>query len=456
MSSPAAHHHPRRMRLCSRLVVLALAVLSGSTAAHTQPPPVANEREVDVASYTGVIQETYPDGRPKVWKQLINGQANGLWLEWYPDGTVRFRAYWRDGKGDGKWQYFHPNGALRFEGTYAADRAIGIARDYFPNGVLRTETTYVNGEPHGEVYIYDATGNPTETRRYEYGTRVYEKPTLFAPGVIASPTDSEWDITFVPAGDTAYFTRREVGGVQKIYQATRTDDGWSTPAVAPFSTSTDEGPFITPDGQRFYFASTRPRPGMAASAGLDMNIWFMDRTATGWSTPQPLPPIINGTVGANDRWPANYEASPATDSAGNLYFWTRRPGGTDADIFLARRREDGTFATPSSLGEPPNHRGFDSGAKLSPDGQYLVFASSDRSDAFGGEDLYVSRRIGDGWSVPTSLGPDINTSAQESAPNFSPDGRYFYFSSNRVTNGSPSDDSPWNIYFLETRFLQLP
>lgn len=358
--------------------------------------------------------------------------------------------------GDGRWEYFHPNGRLRSEATYAADQPAGLMREYHPNGALESEATYVEGKRHGVTQTFDATGNPTGSERYEYGTRVYDLPTLFAPGVISSPVHSEWDITFTPNADTAYFARREVGSVQKIYRAARTPDGWSTPVVAPFSTSTDESPFITPDGKRFYFASTRPRPGVAPSAGFDMNIWFMERTATGWGEPQPLPPEINGTVGANDRWPANYETSPVTDSLGNLYYWTQREGGTDGDIFLARRRADGSFEAPRTLGEPPNHRGFDSGPTLSPDGQYLVFASPDRNEGLGGEDLYVSRRVGDGWSTPTSLGPDINSGAQESAPNFSPDGRYFYFSSNRVVSGTPTEDAPWNIYFVETRFLQLP
>ncbi|MBC8047987.1 MAG: PD40 domain-containing protein, partial [Fimbriimonadaceae bacterium] len=68
---------------------------------------------------------------------------------------------------------------------------------------------------------------------------------------------------------------------------------------------------------------------------------------------------------------------------------------------------------------------------LSLDGQYLYFAAVD-PDGYGGSDLYISKRIFDGWDVPQNLGTTINTAGNEIFPYFGPDGT-FYFS----TDGHP-------------------
>lgn len=77
---------------------------------------------------------------------------------------------------------------------------------------------------------------------------------------------------------------------------------------------------------------------------------------------------------------------------------------------------------------PYNGSGFSTGwPNLSPDGKAMYFAS-DRPDGFGGFDLYVSYRMGNTWSTPENLGPNVNTPGDEVSPFF--DGNYLFFSSN--------------------------
>ena len=452
----AAHPFPRRTTMrASLLSTLLLACLGSPTRGAAQP--IAREIDVDASSYTSVVQESYPDGKPRVWKQLRNGKAEGLWLEWHTNGALRFRSWWRDSKGDGRWEYFYPSGRLRSESTYSADEPIGLEREYHENGIVKAERTYVKGKQHGVTSNFDVSGTPTAVQRWEYGVRLIDRPELFAPGVISTRDNSEWGLTFSPDGDTTYFTRRVTGGSgQRIYRSVRTASGWDSPRVAEFSTAVDEGASISRDGARLYFASTRPLAGRRDARIFDMNLWVMDRTPRGWSAPQALPASINRSMTASTPWPANYEAGPATDSAGNLYYWTGSATSKDADLFFARRRADGSFDVPRALAMPPNHRGFDSAPRLSPDGRYLVFASSGREDGFGGEDLYVAKREGVGWSVPMNLGPDINDLDDASCAAFSPDGKYFFFCSNREQRATLGDDAPWSIYYIEARFLMLP
>jgi len=89
------------------------------------------------------------------------------------------------------------------------------------------------------------------------------------------------------------------------------------------------------------------------------------------------------------------------------------------------------WSEPVNLG-PTINTGFeDRQAAISPSGLSLYFAS-DRP-GFGAYDLYVSQRASpaDPWGTPVNLGPIINTEYSERAPNFSPDGHWMYFTTDR-------------------------
>jgi outer membrane protein OmpA-like peptidoglycan-associated protein/tetratricopeptide (TPR) repeat protein len=67
---------------------------------------------------------------------------------------------------------------------------------------------------------------------------------------------------------------------------------------------------------------------------------------------------------------------------------------------------------------------------ISPDGQ-MIFFVSDREGGYGGRDIYRIVKLPDGsWSLPSNLGPKINTPYDEDAPFISVDNRTLYFSSN--------------------------
>lgn len=64
---------------------------------------------------------------------------------------------------------------------------------------------------------------------------------------------------------------------------------------------------------------------------------------------------------------------------------------------------------------------------LSPDGQRLYFAS-DRPDGYGGADLYYSQWNNGYWEDPVNLGPEINTTGNESYPFMNEVGELFFSS----------------------------
>ena len=98
------------------------------------------------------------------------------------------------------------------------------------------------------------------------------------------------------------------------------------------------------------------------------------------------------------------------------------------------------WSEPLNIGSIVNSAFNDFAPAVSKNGLSLYF-SSDRPGSFGPSDIWVSQRnsLDDGWGVPVNLGPPVNTSFGERAPNFSRDGHWMFFVSNRPS-GLGGDD----------------
>ncbi len=137
-----------------------------------------------------------------------------------------------------------------------------------------------------------------------------------------------------------------------------------------------------------------------------------------WSEPVNLGPVVNSS--SNEQ-----NATLARDGL-SLYFSSNRPGGSGPlDIWVSQRActdpEDAACAweAPVILGPVINGSGADFAPNLSIDG-HLLFFSSVRPDGFGGPDIYLSHRADPtddfGWEPAVNLGPDVNTATADNAP----------------------------------------
>jgi hypothetical protein len=90
------------------------------------------------------------------------------------------------------------------------------------------------------------------------------------------------------------------------------------------------------------------------------------------------------------------------------------------------------WSAPVNLGPAVNSSSIEFGPAISKDGLSL-YISSTHPGGFGGEDIWVSQRTSsdDAWGQPVNLGSNINTSDREFVPNFSRDGHWMFFTSNR-------------------------
>ncbi len=138
------------------------------------------------------------------------------------------------------------------------------------------------------------------------------------------------------------------------------------------------------------------------------------------------------------KWSGPINITPDIQSDGDLYISCLSKDGTtlyiskikddDSDIYMSRF--DGTkWMAATKLNHNINSRYWDSHAFVTDQDSTLIF-SSDRPGGFGGLDLYVSKKQGDGsWSDPVNMGPEINTAFNEDRPFISEDGKKLYFCS---------------------------
>jgi outer membrane protein OmpA-like peptidoglycan-associated protein len=106
-------------------------------------------------------------------------------------------------------------------------------------------------------------------------------------------------------------------------------------------------------------------------------------------------------------------------------------GGDDEDLVISRKTPAGRWGIPESLSDKINSTSNEGTCSISADGRRLIFTSCVGRQGYGSCDLFESRKIGDDWTTPKNLGPNVNTSEWESQPSLSADGRTLYFVSDR-------------------------
>ncbi len=125
------------------------------------------------------------------------------------------------------------------------------------------------------------------------------------------------------------------------------------------------------------------------------------------------------------------EGAQTLSSSGNYMYFTAcdRPGGLGScDIYFSALR-NGRWTMPFNLGSPVNTTAWESTPSISADGRMLLF-SSNRPGGYGGKDLWYSVLDEKGvCSVPVNLGESINTSGDEMSPFIHFDGKTLYFAS---------------------------
>lgn len=126
---------------------------------------------------------------------------------------------------------------------------------------------------------------------------------------------------------------------------------------------------------------------------------------------------------------ASHEVQASVHVGGDLLMFgcadcSPRFGG---EVLLVRRRQ-GAWTGPGRA--KPNSRHNESAPSFSPEGGWLYYLS-DRTDGFGGTDLYRASysSVRESFAMPENLGAAINSAGEEGAASAGPDGHYVVFAS---------------------------
>jgi flagellar motor protein MotB len=171
--------------------------------------------------------------------------------------------------------------------------------------------------------------------------------------------------------------------------------------------------------------------------------------------PVPFNPI---NIGSNVNSPGYEYINAVSLDEGQLYF-TRKGADPRSDESFFRsvsaRSASGqlNWSPAVEIGAPINTPGNEGALCVSPDGMTIIITCCSRIDSYGSCDLYSSRKVGNNWSEPVNLGPEVNTTAWESQPCLAADGRTLYFVSTRRGGHGGSDiwksilqeDGSWSV-----------
>jgi len=167
-------------------------------------------------------------------------------------------------------------------------------------------------------------------------------------------------------------------GRYDIYKVTKTKNGWSEPKNVGKNINSDywdSAPSIAPDNQALYFCSNRP----GGYGGIDIYVAYKNEKGY-WEEAVNMGPTINT---AGDEQAPFIHADNKT-----LYFSSNGwPGFGGADLFLSRKKIDGTWSSPINLGYPINS--YDNEGSIAVSGGGIeAYIASDRADSRGSLDIY--------------------------------------------------------------------
>jgi len=222
----------------------------------------------------------------------------------------------------------------------------------------------------------------------------------------------------ISADGQRVFFCRNLDGNEDIYRAEKRQGHWQRPMpIAELNTeNSHEAPLaISPDGSTL----------LMYDGGV---VKYTKRSEEGWSTPRPFfqesrrPDWQGMTCLSSDQQTAILAARSINCIGAR--------NNENIDLFIARRQEDGSWGKPINLGTTLNTPFEDRSPFLHPDQRTLYFSSSGHG-GLGELDVFVTKRIGEGWTEwtePVNLGKEINGPGYDWGYRISTDGSMAYFS----------------------------
>jgi len=238
-----------------------------------------------------------------------------------------------------------------------------------------------------------------------------------------------------PDGRSLFIASNRTGtlGGNDIWVATRLHEGaaWGEPVNlgAPVNSAANDFCPTPLTGGWLLFVSELPGAG-TCNAGPGVGDIYITRLnpALGWEAPRHLGCDADGS---GPNFPGGeFGPSLVRTAQGTFLYFSSSAYGADMDIYAARMRTDGTFEPAEAVSELNTVGTADFMPNVSRDGLEIVFNSNRAAaGAMGGQDVYSATRAStaDPWGPATNLGPNVNTTGNETRASLSGDGHRLHF-----------------------------
>jgi outer membrane protein OmpA-like peptidoglycan-associated protein len=115
-------------------------------------------------------------------------------------------------------------------------------------------------------------------------------------------------------------------------------------------------------------------------------------------------------------------------------------------IYVASKIDKEGWSVPVPIDSAITSKYNEGTCSVSADGRTMVFTSCMRNDGYGSCDLYVTYKTGEHWSKPKNIGRPINSSAWDSQPALTADGKTLFYVSDR--KGGVGQRDIWMSHLL--------
>jgi outer membrane protein OmpA-like peptidoglycan-associated protein len=245
-------------------------------------------------------------------------------------------------------------------------------------------------------------------------------------GLQFSPTYYKNGIIYTDAKEAHPLDYKEGKVFFSLKYAPLSQDGMPLAAV-PFAVDKDKrnhkGPVaFSREEDRMYVSRTQQedRSAYFEGDGARMHIYEMTRGDTFWVAPKHL--------SFNDSSSNSFHPTISADGD-FLIFSSDRAGGPGGFDLFGVDKIDGKWSEPYSLGPTVNSKANEAFPFLYKD-RYLFF-SSNRKNGYGSDDFYLSVKSAKGWSEAMNIGPPFNSKASEVGIIMDENGKDGFFSSSR-------------------------
>jgi Tol biopolymer transport system component/Tfp pilus assembly protein PilF len=193
----------------------------------------------------------------------------------------------------------------------------------------------------------------------------------------------------------------------------------------------DKNPCITADGKRLVFTTRRPEDTGAevdvegdGKYFEDIYMANLDSVTRNFGNAYEVQGSVNTKA---------HDACTGISPDGKQIFLYKNDindkESRGGDVFVSKINS-GKWKTPEPIGKPIASSYWEGGACVSPDGKRYFF-TSERPGGFGGSDIWMVEKVNKKeWGKPVNLGPEINTSFDEAGMFLAPDGKTLFFCSN--------------------------